>query len=139
MNKKKMAAVTGALTAVLGVSLALGAVPAYADGIGVALSHGTGGTTGLAVHGSGSQVDWVKVSHGDGYPRNYCGFQAKFGGTLAGGSAYSTTYGWEAACVPLFTERSKSIVAKFKLGTNVWGQAYHDGEWTGGKPTVAIQ
>lgn len=101
--KRRPRRVLGAVIAAAFVVGGALAVPtaAQADGVNVVWSHGAAGTTALGVYGSSTTVNSVRVSHGDGGQLiNYCGFQSKAWGTLASGSAYSSTFGYTSGCTP---------------------------------------
>lgn len=138
-NKLRKALIAGAVAIGAVAGGLVTAAPAAADGYAVHFSHGVGGTTGFRVAGDGARVDAVRVTHGDGYPANYCGSQARTGGTLRSGSSWSTTFGYTAGCTPLVMSKDLSVNRYFKLGTNVWGDAAHDNAWAPGRPTIAIQ
>ncbi|MGN8552200.1 UNVERIFIED_CONTAM: hypothetical protein OHV15_06425 [Microbacterium sp. SLM126] len=81
----------------------------------------------------------MRVSHGDGAQLyNYCGFQSRVKGTLAAGTAYSSTFGYTAGCTPAPYFNDKSLGHKFKSGTNIRGDSYHQGAWAPGVAQVGI-
>ena len=102
--------------------------------------NGPGAQTCLGVLGSGAMVEGTRVSHGDGVNWTpMCGFQSKSWGTLSSGAAFSRTFGYTSACTPVPFYNTTTINQNFRKGTNVSGQAYHNGGWAPGIPTVAIQ
>lgn len=113
---------------------------AAASGSACHWSHGAGGQTCLGVDGTGYQVNWVRVSHHDGYGiYNYCGFKSKFEGRLTTGAWYSATFGYTSGCTPAPYYNNHDVNNYFRKGLNVQGQTYHDGQWVAGVPTIAIQ
>jgi hypothetical protein len=136
---KKQFIGVGALLAALALTFTATA-PAYANGANVVLSHGVGGNTGLATQGSGALVTSVRVAHTEGaVVAGLCGFQSRVTGTLSAGTAYTTIFGYTAGCTVTQFHNDSNINRNFKLGTNIKGQAYHDGAYAPGIATIAIQ
>lgn len=139
IKRIKALAVTAALAAGFVI---MPASTASASGSNCAWSHGNGGTVCLGVDGVGYKVNWVRVSHSDGWQPwlvNYCGFQSRFSGRLTGGNWYSATFGYTAGCTPAPYYNNHDVNNYFRKGQSVIGETYHDGNWAPGTAGVAIQ
>jgi hypothetical protein len=78
----------------------------------------------------------VQHMHGIDFATTYCGAQAKVSGTLTSGASWSRTFGYQSGCWFVMVDEITSPKVYFKAGSTFWGQAYHDGAWSPGTPSI---
>lgn len=130
-----------ALAVAVSAFMVLGvAVPADAKDLGAwAWSHNAGQTFLQTTTGdNNTYVTRARVQHMDfaAPTTTYCGAQARVGGTLTSGAAWSKTFGYEAACNFVMVDETVAPKKYFKGTAKFWGKAYHDSAWTPGQPYV---
>ncbi|CAN7150149.1 hypothetical protein LJR042_000044 [Microbacterium maritypicum] len=68
--------------------------------------------------------------------RTYCGAQARHRGTLANGSAWSRTFGYESVCNFVQVQEGTTVNQYMKWGAKFTGEAYHDQAWATGTAVI---